>query len=125
MSDKTQQSSVELYPTSSPLISLSQSPLPFSWDTGLEAITDDEDEDFDHIPAGRPLVNSNTDRGGSGWKAWLCHGGLGRWLFGTCNGWQVYIGLLTLWVLGCGYGLLLMNRFILTSKLLPFILIFY
>lgn len=103
-----------------PLINFSPSPSPYSRkSTSLpHSEGEEDDEDFDHISAGRPLVPSDTGSGGRGWGRIFYDGTFGNWLFGTCEGWHVYVGLLTFWVLGCGFGLLLMNRFIMWSKCL-------
>jgi hypothetical protein len=60
-------------------------------------------------------VSSDIGGGGSTWKRVFRNGGLGNFFFGTWMGWQMYVGLLVFWVGVCGFGLLLMNRFILQS----------
>jgi len=98
-----------------PLINFSPSPSPYSRRNPSSLPSDDEDDDLDYISAGRPLVPSDPGSRGRSWKRIFYGGELGNWLFGTCEGWQVYVGLLTFWILGCGFGLVLMNRFILWS----------
>jgi len=86
------------------------------------AQSEDEDDDYDYDYEGsssiRPLVGggrSGYERTGGSWKMVLRQGGLGKWLFGTWVGWQVWVGLLVFWTGGCGFGLLLMNRFIMLT----------
>lgn len=49
------------------------------------------------------------------WKGLLKDGGLGEYLFHTSTGWHVWLGILVFWTGGCGFGLLLMNRFIMLT----------
>jgi hypothetical protein len=53
--------------------------------------------------------------GKSIWVRLFQHGGLGDFFFETFMGWQVWIELLVFWTGGCGFGLLLMNRFIMLT----------
>jgi len=51
----------------------------------------------------------------TGWR-WLVYGGgMGQFFFNTPLGWQIYIGILVLWLGGCQIGLTIMNRIILWS----------
>jgi hypothetical protein len=50
------------------------------------------------------------------WRGILLHGGLGQWLFGTAVGWQVYVGLLLIWMAGCGVGMTIVTMITLQSK---------
>lgn len=84
------------------------------------AQSEDEDDEYDLGSSARPLVGGASFAGGRspydrGVKMVLRQGGLGAWLFGTWAGWQVWVGLLVFWVGGCGFGLLLMNRFIMLT----------
>ena len=72
--------------------------------------SEDEDDDFEPADSIRPLVAHSVGRG-SIWR----EGGLGGFFFGTWMGWQIWVALLVFWVGGCGFGLLLMNRFILLT----------
>lgn len=98
-----------------PLIELSRTPSPYPRSrSGVQS--EDEDDDFEQSSTIRPLVASDIGSAGRSWRRLLHQGGLGSFFFGTWFGWQVYVGLLVFWVGGCGFGLLLMNRFILWSK---------
>ena len=106
-----------------PLIDIgsrSASPNPHSYPRSRSAAqSEDEDDDYDYEGSSiRPLVGGRSSdtlaRNGS-WKMILRQGGLGKWLFGTWAGWQVWVGLLVFWTGGCGFGLLLMNRFIMLT----------
>lgn len=84
------------------------------------AQTEDEDDEYELSSSTRPLVGGASFVGGRsmydrGVRMVLRQGGLGAWLFGTWVGWQVWVGLLVFWVGGCGFGLLLMNRFIMLT----------
>lgn len=52
-----------------------------------------------------------------GLASWFRNGKLGSWLWDTKEGWMVYIGLLLLLYGVCSLLLLIMNRFILWSKM--------
>lgn len=78
--------------------------------------SEDEDDDFEPADSIRPLVGRDVGRGSGGstrgvWR----EGGLGGFFFGTWMGWQIWVALLVFWVGGCGFGLLLMNRFIMLT----------
>ena len=80
------------------------------------AQSEDEDDEYELSSSIRPLVGggrTNHERGN--WKMIFRQGGLGAFLFGTWVGWQIWVGLLVFWVGGCGFGLLLMNRFIMLT----------
>lgn len=81
------------------------------------AQSEDEDDDYELSSSIRPLVGGGRSTGyeRGDWKMILRQGGLGGFLFGTWVGWQIWIGLLVFWVGGCGFGLLLMNRFIMLT----------
>lgn len=98
-----------------PLIDISSrsaSPYPRSRSA---AQSEDEDEDFEPADSVRPLVNNRLARGASFSRGVWREGGLGGFFFGTWMGWQLYVALLVFWVGGCGFGLLLMNRFIMLT----------
>jgi hypothetical protein len=102
-----------------PLIDFSRTPSPIPYRARSPRIatqSEDEDADLDIPLSLRPLVGTHTDSGGrrkSYWKS----GELGAFLFGTWVGWQVYVGFLVLYIGAVGYTLVLLNRFILWSKL--------
>lgn len=81
------------------------------------AQSEDEDDDYQLNSSIRPLVgggrSSRFEKGD--WKMIFRQGGLGGFLHGTWVGWQIWIGILVFWVGGCGFGLLLMNRFIMLT----------
>ncbi|KAL1653820.1 hypothetical protein SLS61_003605 [Didymella pomorum] len=88
------------------------------------AQSEDEDDEYDYEGSSsiRPLVGGSSSRyeHGTSFKMVLRQGGLGKWLFGTWAGWQVWVGLLVFWTGGCGFGLLLMNRFIMLTGVYKF-----
>ncbi|KAI9771389.1 MAG: hypothetical protein M1839_002812 [Geoglossum umbratile] len=57
-----------------PLINLSPSPSPYSKRTPSSLPSDDEDDDFEHISAGRPLVPSDIGSGDRTWKRFFYAG---------------------------------------------------
>ncbi|KAF9700702.1 hypothetical protein EKO04_001640 [Ascochyta lentis] len=86
------------------------------------AQSEDEDDEYGPGSSIRPLVGGGRGTGyerGS-WKMIFRQGGLGSFLLGTWVGWQIWIGLLVFWVGGCGFGLLLMNRFIMLTGVYKF-----
>ena len=102
-----------------PLIDFSRTPSPTPYRTrASRSATQSEDDDADQdIPLSlRPLAGAHTDSRGGRKSLWRS-GGLGAFLFGTWAGWQVYVGFLVLYVGAVGYTLVLLNRFILWSKL--------
>lgn len=128
-SGSTAGASTDQLAASVPLVDLSSrtpSPYPRSRTSAsaVSASSDwgDDDDGLLDDPASsaslvRPLVAADIGSGGSGGMRRMSVGGVGNWLFGTWAGWQVYVGVLVVWVGGAGFGLLLMNRFILLSKL--------
>lgn len=82
--------------------------------------SEDEDDDFEPADSIRPLVNHNVGGGSISRGIWS-EGGLGGFFFGTWMGWQVYVALLVFWVGGCGFGLLLMNRFIMLTGVYKYV----
>ncbi|KAF2258769.1 hypothetical protein CC78DRAFT_504068 [Lojkania enalia] len=114
----SRKSSSELQPPV-PLIDIgsrSSSPYPRSRSA---AQSEDEDDDFEPADSIRPLVSTDVGRGQM-FRGAFRQGGLGGFFFATWMGWQIYVGLLVLWVGGCGFGLLLMNRFILLTGVYKF-----
>ncbi|KAF3044387.1 hypothetical protein E8E12_010053 [Didymella heteroderae] len=110
-----------------PLIDIgsrSASPNPHSYPRSRSAAqSEDEDDEYELSSSIRPLVGGGRtqyERNGGSWKMVFRQGGLGGWLFGTWVGWQVWVGLLVFWVGGCGFGLLLMNRFIMLTGVYKF-----
>ncbi|PBP20216.1 hypothetical protein BUE80_DR009077, partial [Diplocarpon rosae] len=107
--------STEFRQTSIPLISISRSPSPYRRqhsDSNPASETDDDDWG-DSYASSQPFI---LDRGKlTGWR-WLVYGGgMGHFFFNTPLGWQMYIGLLVIWLGGCQIGLTVMNRIILWS----------
>lgn len=105
-----------------PLIDIgsrSASPNPHTYPRSRSAAqSEDEDDEYELSSSIRPLVGGGRAQYGAGSGSWnmvFRQGGLGGWLFGTWAGWQVCIGVLVFWVGGCGFGLLLMNRFIMLT----------
>ncbi|KAF2277158.1 uncharacterized protein EI97DRAFT_397138 [Westerdykella ornata] len=82
--------------------------------------SEDEDDEFEPPSSIRPLVSSDVASGGRGWNGIMRQGGLGGFFLGTWMGWQIWVGLLVFWVVGCSFGLLLMNRFILITGVYKF-----
>lgn len=98
------------------IASRSTSPAPYPRSRSA-AQSEDEDDEYELTSSIRPLVGGGRgaqyERGS--WKMIFQQGGLGSFLFGTWVGWQIWIGILVFWVGGCGFGLLLMNRFIMLT----------
>ncbi|KAL5113671.1 hypothetical protein ACEQ8H_008458 [Pleosporales sp. CAS-2024a] len=84
------------------------------------AQSEDEDDEYEAASSMRPLVGRGAGRAGHARPGILSQGGLGHFLFATWAGWQVWVGLLVFWVGGCGFGLLLMNRFIMLTGIYKF-----
>ncbi|KAH8700066.1 hypothetical protein GQ44DRAFT_778927 [Phaeosphaeriaceae sp. PMI808] len=129
-SHSRQNSQSELQPAV-PLIDIgsrSTSPYPRIRSAGQSEDEDDDDYDYDygydhhHETASsiRPLMGRSASRRGSVSRGIFTQGGLGHFLLGTWTGWQVWVGLLVFWVGGCGFGLLLMNRFIILTGIYKF-----
>lgn len=97
-----------------PLIDLSRTPSPYPRSRSA-AQSEDEDDEYEPASSIRPLVSSDVGRGSGVFRSVWRQGGLGGFFFGTWMGWQIWVGLLVFWVGGCGFGLLLMNRFILLT----------
>ncbi|ESZ91950.1 hypothetical protein SBOR_7659 [Sclerotinia borealis F-4128] len=106
--------SSELHP-SIPLINISRSPSPYRPRAG-SGPTSESDEEYDSwgTSSRRPFLSGEEPKY-TGWRWLLYSGGLGQFLFNTTRGWQFYIGVLVLWLGGCGIGLTVMNRIILWS----------
>jgi hypothetical protein len=51
----------------------------------------------------------------TGWRWFMYGGGAGQFFFNTPLGWQLYIGILVLWLGGCQIGLTIMNRIVMWS----------
>lgn len=110
-------SSAELDPRSGiPLIDYSRTPSPTPHRTRSGTQSEEENED---IPVSlRPLVAQPTTT--SFWKVPLKDGGLGAFLFGSWAGWQVYVGLITIWHVGASLFLVFFNRIILMTGVYKF-----
>ncbi|KAF1981568.1 hypothetical protein K402DRAFT_342135 [Aulographum hederae CBS 113979] len=95
------------------------SPLPYARNRSA-AVSEDEDDGFGDdfaVPESlRPLVGQGSLVKRGKFKSIFTEGGLESFLNGTWLGWQVSVVLGIIWVGGCSFGVLLMNRFILWSK---------
>jgi hypothetical protein len=111
-SHSTQNSQSELQPPV-PLIDIgSRNTSPYPRIRSAVQSEDEDDDDFGPASSIRPLVG----RGGrSAQRGTFSEGFLGRFLFGTWLGWQIWVGLLVFLVGGTSFGLLLMNRFIMLT----------
>ncbi|KAF2853210.1 hypothetical protein T440DRAFT_390686 [Plenodomus tracheiphilus IPT5] len=113
-SHSTQNSQSELH-APIPLIDIgSRSTSPYPRNRSA-AQSEDEDDDFEPVSSIRPLVSHDVSKGSHAWRGFWRQGGPGAFFFGTWLGWQIWIGLLVFWVGACGFGLLLMNRFIMLT----------
>ncbi|KAH7384577.1 hypothetical protein BKA66DRAFT_81224 [Pyrenochaeta sp. MPI-SDFR-AT-0127] len=113
-SHSTQNSQSELQ-APVPLIDIgSRSTSPYTRNRSA-AQSEDEDDDYEPASSIRPLVSHDVGRGSHVWRGFWQQGGPGAFFFGTWIGWQVWVGLLVFWLGGCGFGLLLMNRFIMLT----------
>ncbi|KAK5005768.1 hypothetical protein LTR28_007307, partial [Elasticomyces elasticus] len=104
--------SSDLRPTSIPLISLSRTPSPAAYSRNRSGAQSEDEDDLDYASPrsqSRPLVAADVGPGGSVWKRVFRQGGLGRWLWQTRAGRDVYVGLLVFWIGGWQYELLLLN----------------
>ncbi|KAF1831527.1 hypothetical protein BDW02DRAFT_571922 [Decorospora gaudefroyi] len=118
-SHSTQNSLSELQPAV-PLIDIgSRSTSPYPRNRSA-AQSEDEDDEYEPMSSIRPLVSHDVGRGSHAFRAFWQQGGPGAFFFGTWRGWQLWIGLLVLWVGGCSFGLLLMNRFIMLTGVYKF-----
>lgn len=66
--------------------------------------------------AGERRIGMGTETGLGSWKK---NGKLGWWLWNTQRGWMVYIGFLLVLYSGAGFGLSVVNNFMLLSEFLP------
>lgn len=103
----------ELTPRSIPLVSISRSPSPLARIRSAAQSEDEDEWEYGDAAQSRPLVNKGANAYHNQPAGFFKRGGVGHFLFGTNMGSQVYIALLVIWVGGCQFGLLLMNRFIL------------
>ncbi|POS82789.1 hypothetical protein EPUL_003674 [Erysiphe pulchra] len=106
--------------TSIPLISFSRSPSPSlrrHTELNSQNSVDDEDECDDRFRTPFPSNESYKDHG---WRRWIYNGGSGHFLFNTNTGWQLYTGVLILWLGGCQIGLIIMNRIVLWTGVYKF-----
>jgi hypothetical protein len=99
-----------------PQISISRSPsppAPFRRRADSSPNSDTDDDDYGYYP--RSIQDGNKL---FGWKWWIYGGGTGKFFFNTPLGWQIYIGLLVLWLWVSQIGLIVMNRIIMWSAYL-------
>jgi hypothetical protein len=78
----------------------------------LVAIGEEDSSDF-QLPTS--LLGHDVAPTTNSWRRLFREGGLGKYFLSTSVGWQVWLGLLVFWTGGCGFGLLLMNRFIMLT----------
>ncbi|KAH9861199.1 hypothetical protein IAQ61_010936 [Plenodomus lingam] len=115
-SHSTHNSQSELHPPSIPLIDFgSRSTSPYPRNRSAAQSEDDDEDDFEAVSSLRPLVTHHGSKGSHAWRGFWRQGGPAAFFFGTWLGWQVWVALLVFWVGGCGFGLLLMNRFIMLT----------
>jgi hypothetical protein len=115
-SHSTQNSQSELQPPV-PLIDIgSRNTSPYPRIRSAAQSDDDEDDDDEFGPASsiRPLVGRASAKSHAH-RGTFSEGFLGRFLFGTWLGWQIWVGLLVFLVGGTSFGLLLMNRFVMLT----------
>ncbi|KAI1004252.1 hypothetical protein K3495_g3961 [Podosphaera aphanis] len=110
----------ELQVASIPLINISRSPSPYQR-RHLEPnpISDTEEEDDSGDSTRTPFLPQQQGKT-RGSKNWYNGGGCGQFFFNTPLGWQIYVGILVLWLGGCQIGLILMNRIILWTGVYKF-----
>jgi hypothetical protein len=110
-------SSTEFRANSIPLISISRSPSPFARRRSNSNHESESDDDWaDGASSSRqPFLDAGKL---TGWRNLLYGGGFGQFLFTTPIGWQLFVGVLVLWLGGCQIGLIIMNRIILWSAYL-------
>jgi len=99
-----------------PQISISRSPsppAPFRRRADSDPNSDTDDDDYGYYP--RSIQDGNKI---FGWKWWIYGGGTGKFFFNTPLGWQIYIGLLVLWLGVSQIGLIAVNRIIMWSAYL-------
>ncbi|KAH7346201.1 hypothetical protein BKA65DRAFT_272816 [Rhexocercosporidium sp. MPI-PUGE-AT-0058] len=105
--------------TSIPLISISRSPSPFrrrhSDSNPSASETDDDDWGDTPMSSRQPFLSQEQGGKLTGWRWLIYGGGMGQFFFNTSLGWQIYIGVLVIWLGGCQLGLTIMNRIILWS----------
>lgn len=106
----------ELRPASIPLVNISRSPSPFLRRPDSTPNSDTDDDDWgDNLSPSQWQLLSQDGAKLTGWKRFIYGGGAGQFFFNTPLGWQLYIGILVLWLGGCQIGLTIMNRIILWS----------
>jgi hypothetical protein len=104
----------ELHGSSIPLVSSSRTASPLSRKNAIPIVGSDSDNNFEQQSSEQPfsLANNQTKC----WRRILLQGGLGQWLFGTATRWQIYVGLLVIWMAGCGVGMTIVTMITLQSK---------
>jgi hypothetical protein len=106
----------ELHPASIPLINISGSASPARRQSDSTSNPDTDDDDWGDNPssAQQPFFMQDGAKY-TGWRLFVYGGGAGQFFFNTPLGWQLYIGILVLWLGGCQISLAIMNRIILWS----------
>jgi hypothetical protein len=112
-SHSTQNSQSELQPPVALIDIGSRNTSPYPRIRSAAQSEDEDDDDFGPASSIRPLVGRGSGKGNA--RGTFSEGFLGRFLFGTWLGWQVWVGLLVFLVGGTSFGLLLMNRFIMLT----------
>ena len=106
----------ELRPASIPLIIISGSASPARRPPDCSPNSDTDDDDWGDNPSSTQQPFFMQDRAKfTGWRRFMYGGGAGQFFFNTPLGWQLYIGILVLWLGGCQIGLTIMNRIIMWS----------
>jgi len=107
--------SSELGAKSIPLINAARSISPLRRPSDSNANSDTDDDEWGDAPRsiGQPFLTPSSRL--TGWRWFIYGGGAGRFFFNTPLGWQMYIGILVLWLGGCQIGLTVINRIILWS----------
>ncbi|KAL2059760.1 hypothetical protein VTL71DRAFT_10144, partial [Oculimacula yallundae] len=107
--------------TSIPLISISRSPSPFRRRPSASGSeTDDDDWGDSYIASQEPFLSQGQGAKYTGWRWLIYGGGMGHFFFNTPLGWQIYVGILVIWLGGCQTGLTVMNRIILWTGVYKF-----
>ena len=95
-------------------IPVSHSTPPFRRRSDSKSDTDDDEWGDAPNSTLQPLFPAGSSRF-TGWRRFIYGGGAGQFFFNTPRGWQIYIGILVLWLGGCQIGLTIMNRIVMWS----------
>ncbi|KAE9380870.1 hypothetical protein N431DRAFT_323518 [Stipitochalara longipes BDJ] len=97
-------------------INVTRSTSPFRRRSDSNRSSDTDDDEWGDAPssARQPFLTQDPSKL-TGWRRFIYGGGAGQFFFNKPLGWQIYIGILVLWLGGCQIGLTIMNRIILWS----------